>query len=947
MGVIKGCPIPLRSPDGGVRFWTESPVGAFERYLQDMREFLTLVIDQTSQLSREERMEFIADMIAIFFKAPLLMEPIRGLMLSPFKAYVTWRILITSPQAKIDLSKGLDEVMKALPEKSTPSLQRAMELLEAEATRAELILTEIPADSRPGYNCSSLIIHLLSVSSIAWAIGVQMGLNRFELGVLRLASILHDIGKPLAPKIHAKKSSEIAKELLRGLISEEDLEAVVMVIKSHHRPSEVFERSLRIIISAIKDADRISSAIDRVDEVVRKVAVPELAKLLNLDEKEAFEVLYRSTGPKVWELWENVPIEKIEELTAKCAKELSQPLPLKEQPEAEGPLIGLEVSMMLLDVAGIQKFVMEAEKLSIVSASSYLIDLAVMFNAIRFLQLSMEKELNIWYPVEGFLYSAGGNIIAVIPRDKSEFVQNQLKKAFFNGLGRFGGLKVRTAVTDLTVDYRVVYRELEHKIAVQKALVEDEERVLLTGLEKKCDFCGSRPATREYPIREEMMEICDVCDQRFSFFSYKGHMKEKWSKARPRAGGPTIKELFGVEWDEELYEKKDTSIKLRDRIMEIIAGHSPQEFSKGEPEPILNLAILKVDGNLIGAFMAKSFSLSDALEKSARIDLALKKAFRKAIDCLIGSIRVEDALREASRLLLGVQYMGGDDSLLFAPSWASIPFATALVIEFSREMGHYFDPADCRSYGATLSVGLVVASPRENIWMLLDAASELLKKAKEKGRDPRYDGALAFDVVERGALSGSTVKSRFRALKDSKLTVQPWTFYLREIPERINCDPLRSLRTIQVQQMSTTEKNAVKLLELAFATRLSGPSDKELERFYEELFYSAYSTFSIERSRSSGLGGSVSQLEKSSRIKFMRDAIRDIRSAPDLFEVEPKQEGFMDLIKLKVARELSREDNKAKRAILDELLGIALEWGPLTPLEDLYKLCKIVAGGAR
>lgn len=54
---------------------------------------------------------------------------------------------------------------------------------------------EFPADTRPGYN-TSLLLYMLTVSAIAVAIyQSKYGLNNHDLQVLRLVSLLHDIGK--------------------------------------------------------------------------------------------------------------------------------------------------------------------------------------------------------------------------------------------------------------------------------------------------------------------------------------------------------------------------------------------------------------------------------------------------------------------------------------------------------------------------------------------------------------------------------------------------------------------------------------------------------------------------------------------------------------------------------------------------------------------------------
>ncbi len=952
--ILKGCPIPLREPGGGVRFSVEAPVEEFREYLLSMREFLVAALRLAGEPKGETRLELLADLVAIYLKAPLLLEPIPGLSLSPFKAYVTWRILSVNPAILATLSGSLYDVTSGLyGALEDPELRRLLEKLESAARGAERIFVSIPADTRPGYNCSSLLIHLLTVSALAWAAGVQRGLgSRRDLAILRLAALLHDVGKPIEPRRHSRAGVDITSDLLKGLIPAEDMERVKRLIELHHAPESDtrLDRELRPLVTAIRDADRASAAIDRLDAVVEEAATPIIAKALRKSRDEVFDSLYRRGGPEAWTLWETVPPDVIREATEACAQRLAEPLPLT--PEGRpNPLS--HVHFLLLDVAGIQEFVWESEKLSVVSASSYIVDLAVSFNALRFLQAEILRKRNVWFPAEGFLYSAGGNILAAVPEDLAEDVEEILRKAFSSeGLGDLGSLEVRIVRTSFEPDYRSVHSKLEDKLLKEKLSVSDYPKDGLTGLEKPCEFCGKRAATEQYEVGDEVRDVCKVCLARFRFFVELGHLKGKWTSAKPHPGRRdlTIEQVFGgLRWDGELYQSgRGVSVRVCDRILEIIAGHDPEEFKERNGEPVrrLNLALLKIDGNLMGAFMAKSFSISDALERSARIDLALKKAFRRAFERYVVrgvmSARNEGAgdfipYREAARLLLGLQYMGGDDCLIFAPSWAALPLATTLILEFAREMGHHFDSKSCRSYGATLSVGILVAPVKQNVWMLLSAVDRLLEVAKSVGRLPCYDGALAFDVVERGALTGGVVETRLEEAVGLGLSGQPWVLSLRELPEKLECDVMRSLRRSGPQSQVDHEvrRNGLRLLEFTLGISLSDSSDSGLESFLESAFKSAYEVFQVEKSG-----------EGASRAKLIRDVLREIQEAPGLFSLSPGDDGYLQLVRLYLVRQISREEDEERRRLMRGLFSVLSEWFKPAPLDDLSKACKILMGGA-
>lgn len=58
-------------------------------------------------------------------------------------------------------------------------------------------------------------------------------------------------------------------------------------------------------------------------------------------------------------------------------------------------------------------------------------------------------------------------------------------------------------------------------------------------------------------------------------------------------------------------------------IVEIISGHDKKGLEKGIR--LRNLGVVKVDGNLMGQFMGTCLFPADAYERSARIDLGLKR----------------------------------------------------------------------------------------------------------------------------------------------------------------------------------------------------------------------------------------------------------------------------------------------------------------------------------
>jgi hypothetical protein len=196
-----------------------------------------------------------------------------------------------------------------------------------------------------------------------------------------------------------------------------------------------------------------------------------------------------------------------------------------------------------------------------------------------------------------------------------------------------------------------------------------------------------------------------------------------------------------------------------------------EEIQKGEGRK-RNAAVIKFDANMMGRFFTESISLTDAIERSWRVDMAMKLAYQKALCELYKAVRDCDGVEQAElavrQCYLGTLYIGGDDGLVICPSWAAIPLVVGISRYFNEKMGGVL----------TLSVGLVATPPEHDVWSSIEAASASLNMAKDLGRKIKTPsdgfGALSYDIIEGGTLSKSAVKSRYSELRKEGLTVQPF-----------------------------------------------------------------------------------------------------------------------------------------------------------------------------
>jgi hypothetical protein len=171
VNVYKGCPVPIRNPDGGVYLVKRAPdPELFLRYLDNLEKFLRESVKASGVEECEERLELVADLIALFYKAPLLEEPIRGMSLSPFKSYLVYRVLRHKFGGRF-IGKTMKDVLDEI---DVDEMRDIFSILDETSEFADKIIFEIPADTRPGYNLSSLIFHLLAVSALSWSkFGIQ------------------------------------------------------------------------------------------------------------------------------------------------------------------------------------------------------------------------------------------------------------------------------------------------------------------------------------------------------------------------------------------------------------------------------------------------------------------------------------------------------------------------------------------------------------------------------------------------------------------------------------------------------------------------------------------------------------------------------------------------------------------------------------------------------
>lgn len=740
-----------------------------------------------------------------------------------------------------------------------------------------------PADTRPAANSSSLLIHMIVTSAIATCIFASqhayLGAEWLKrVTMLRLLSLFHDIGKFDVTKWHEheKLSSSIVEELFSEYVEGEAKDLVMKVV------DVLASRQEDYLTKIFRQADEIASNIDRLPKYFFKALSAE-------EERELKEVSHSISisleeAYKTWAFWERIGFEGIRALSEKFAKRASRVT--KDNPLLCGEdikIVTKDVFLARLDIRNIQKYI-AVEDLRSLCGASRIVDIVTMVIIPAYLVTK------VGLPPENVLYFGGGNITIIIPRTiGGEEVIEKVKLMLNKKLSRELGISLTLGVSPVYDSFAYTNRCIDSEIAKQK-LLEVPSREVSPNIMYVCDLCGEGYA--EERIDGDRL-VCRPCYVKH-FFGDTVHFR--WKLAR-------LKEVFKVNVPTE--DIKDIVM----HVMEYIAGISWDALRRRSYKEYPYVALMRFDGNLISQIMATAVSITDAVERSVRIDYALKSALHKFLEVLKG-ISDEDFVR----LVLGVMYVGGDDGFLLSPSYLALPLAIHLAREYYRNMG----------FKSTISVGIAVAKPKHPIWELYRAAGYMLNElSKEFVRElavelhsdearASYDfcGGIAFYVAESGTMTDESLDAVIRSLSERRLTL------MGKRGQGYRVSPASDMRSL------------LRPLSIIF-------NDISLENFNV-----ASLLFTIVYSANKAREGSSSSLS---------DLLRDLRN--DALDIMYKSFFDDDSLKVKVVhaiRQSHRLETLIQKHYYKEILLklLDVEKG-LFPLHDFIQIIKIIDGDVK
>ncbi|BAB64960.1 hypothetical protein STK_00120 [Sulfurisphaera tokodaii str. 7] len=781
-----------------------------ENKIVDTLAHMALISCEIAKNDEKKAMDIYADIVSMLYKLPMFIsyaptikkedegskERKGNYVPTAFEYFFIYTIARHLTDITVDKNTSLKDIFEKLENfEHTDTLRSLIRLYFPSIREIYEALINTPADTRPGFNFTSLASHLQLTSLISWLLQP----HSIDLSYLRVASLLHDLGKLINPRHHVAEAINILEKLQNKLKSGEaciKLERVKELVASHHGDSE----------SIVQIADRLASSADRLTKLVNEA-------LEHIEYGKEIKECFNKEREESYECFTNLGKEKYEKASKDIYKFiLSQVISLEIVKNEEAkvfPFIPEKVErssneikpvrpigyLVYIDVPSIQRFITNFPKLRDMSFASMLVDFLVTVYSFMLIDTEFVSKTKSRLPAEALLSGYGGHSYIVVRKDICDGDCYKKIKDIFKGIKLLSDLDLRlqVSVAEFAYDnyiknYNEVWDEIRQQFS-ERYLVDFEEKIYSVGLHRVCDNCGIRPA-----VNEKLGEyLCSRCYEIRELSSTRGFISKVNSTY-----------LLSVEVTPEEIAKEVFGDNYAEYAMEFIAGYKKLEDTR-------YVSIIKADGNRGSIIFSASATFSDYVDKSFRLDYGVKRAFYETLIELANAemelSKSAKGLLLTSRVLSGVLYLGGDDITLLVPSIVAIPFAVK-----------FFEKAT-QLTGFTFKVGIVSVKPDHPIQFAFQAADELMERSKIKPEDgisstknlSEYNKTSIACMVFSSTLASKSVVhseiSKYKRQNNSYLVV---TNDIRKVKELLELAKLYEFKDVVSLYNSENDKKEVR-----------------------------------------------------------------------------------------------------------------------------------------
>ncbi|MHA1251972.1 MAG: HD domain-containing protein, partial [Candidatus Helarchaeota archaeon] len=550
----------------------ENPEKVMERFLNSICSIMKDLMKDQLPIDNEEKVKIFNDLIIIAIY------------------YALWK----------NRRESFIHLIAKIVKKDLKDIRNRVSLIFTEERTNAIIdaYYKLPADTRPGLNTSSLLIHMVMTSTLVTCYAESMAeMEKLDRELLRTASLFHDIGKPLDWPNHAEMSKNEFIKRFEDFFDNEYLRRIGNCIANHHKTSDI------PFYNYLIKCDRFASQNDRMREVVIDLLEEDMGDWIK--NEHDFHKNYKKWNelrPRFKELTKKF-LDKYKDYEFKYKTILPK---------------GEYFALLIGDMRQIKKYVDNVNKLSELCGASYIVE-DVINNKIPL------KLYELGLPPECILMVGGGNILIIVPGKNAENIANTLENAFkeeTKGGAKLVAKYIKFGFTENT--FNEIYMQLNLELRNFKNELKDITVPIIPGSLQLCESCGSNYVPNFSEFGGQKLHYCPACLHKLS----RGldiYGKTRWSQ---------FKDAVGIEWNE-----------IMNKFLEFLAGVPPEKIKeynqkiKSDAENAKkltlsspNLGILVADGNLMGEFMAKTTTITELVEKNIRISNAVNNAFEKIYD---------------------------------------------------------------------------------------------------------------------------------------------------------------------------------------------------------------------------------------------------------------------------------------------------------------------------